>query len=132
MVKVLLIEDDLDDVELLEDTFKDNGLAYQLDVINDGSDAIQHLNNCTIYPDIIILDFNLPKVHGRDILMEIKSLNAFKNIPVLILTTSSAKEDMDYAYKNGANRFLIKPTNVSQIKEMYAVIVELIDGTGKF
>lgn len=126
MIKILLIEDDMDDVELLEDTFKTNSLNHQLQVINDGNEAVKHLHNCTVFPDLIILDFNLPKVHGRDILMEIKSLNDFRNIPVLILTTSSAKEDMEYAYKNGASKFMIKPANVSQIKEMYNAVLELI------
>ena len=126
MVKILLIEDDLDDVELLEDTLNGNGLLHSLDVINDGHDAIQYIHNCKNYPDLIILDFNLPKVHGRDILMVIKSLNQFKNVPILILTTSSAKEDMDYAYKNGASRFLIKPTNTSEIKNIYTVITDLL------
>ncbi len=131
MVRVLLIEDDMDDVELLEDTFKSNGFNHQLEVINDGNEAIKYLHNCKVCPDLIILDFNLPKVHGRDILKEIKSLNGFKNTPVLILTTSSAKEDMDYAYKNGASKFLIKPANVSQIKNMFNVVVELTAGVTK-
>lgn len=125
MVKILLIEDDLDDVELLSEALKDSGIACQLDVINDGDEAIQHIRNCSNYPDLVILDFNLPKVHGRDILLEIKSLNYFKNIPLLILTTSSAQEDIDYAHKNGANKYLIKPTNTEQIQNICQAILEL-------
>lgn len=125
MIKILLIEDDLDDVELLEDTLNTNGVAYSINVVNDGNAAIEYINACSDCPDIIILDFNLPKVHGREVIKEIKLLPAFKDIPLLILTTSSAKEDMEYAYKNGANKYLIKPVSLQQIKEMSEVIVGL-------
>ncbi|PQJ10080.1 response regulator [Flavipsychrobacter stenotrophus] len=125
MIKILLIEDDLDDVELLEDTLQSNNVAYIVNVKNDGNAAIEYIKTCVDCPDIIILDFNLPKVHGREVIKEIKSLPSFRDIPLLILTTSSAKEDMDYAYKHGADKYLIKPTSLQQIKEMCGVIVDL-------
>lgn len=125
MIKILLIEDDLDDVELLEEALQDNKVDYEAKIINDGSTAIDYIRNCTDCPDLIILDFNLPKVHGKQIILEIKSLASFKEIPLLILTTSSAKEDMDYAYQNGADKYIIKPTNLAQIKDMVAEIVRL-------
>ena len=71
------------------------------------------------------MDFNLPKVHGRDILKQIKQTDDFKNIPLVILTTSSSQDDITYSYKEGANRYLIKPTTIVGIKAVVDVIKEL-------
>jgi len=127
MIKILLIEDDLDDVELLEDALQDNGISFEAEKINDGAAAIDYIRTCNNCPDLIILDFNLPKVHGRQIILEIKSISSFKDIPLLILTTSSAKEDVEYAYKNGADKYIIKPSTLDQIKEMVGEIVRLAE-----
>ncbi|MDR3681498.1 MAG: response regulator [Flavipsychrobacter sp.] len=124
-MKIFLIEDDTDDVELLEEALKANKIIYEIDVAKDGSAAVEYVKSGKVNPDVIVLDFNLPKIHGRDVLIEIKSVSAFKNIPLLILTTSSAKEDIEYSYKHGANKYLIKPTSIKQIKETVDVIVEL-------
>ncbi len=124
-MKIFLIEDDLDDVELLEDALQTHNVDYELDIAKDGSAAITYIRNCEKVPDIIVLDFNLPKIHGKEVLIEIKSAASFKNIPLLILTTSSAKEDIEYSYKHGANKYLIKPTSIQQIRETIDVIVEL-------
>lgn len=128
MINILLIEDDLDDVELLQDTLTANNVAYTMHVVNDGNTAIEYISTCTTCPDIIVLDFNLPKVHGREVILQIKSLSLFRNVPLLILTTSSAKEDIEYAYKHGADKYLIKPSNLVQIKEMSDTIVALANG----
>jgi CheY-like chemotaxis protein len=71
------------------------------------------------------MDFNLPKVHGREILKHIKRTDNFKDVPLLILTTSSSQDDIDYSYKEGANRYLIKPTTASGIRNVVEVIQEL-------
>jgi DNA-binding response OmpR family regulator len=125
MIKILLVEDDLDDVELLEDALRDNHIIYEAVILHDGSAAVDYIRSCTDCPDLIILDFNLPKVHGRQIILEIKSIASFKDIPLLILTTSSAREDIEYAYQHGADKYLIKPTSMEQIQEMVAEIVRL-------
>lgn len=125
-MKILLIEDDLDDIELLQEALQAHGVAHEMDIVNDGSAALLYIGSAVAYPDIIILDFNLPKVHGRQVLLGIKSADPFKDIPLVILTTSSAREDMDYAYRNGADKYLIKPTNAVQLKETVEVIVNLV------
>lgn len=125
MIKILLVEDDLDDVELLEDALRDHNVAYEADILHDGSAAVDYIRTCTSCPDLVILDFNLPKVHGRQIILELKSTTSFKQIPLLILTTSSAREDIDYAYQNGADKYLIKPTSMAQVKELVDEIVRL-------
>lgn len=125
-MKILLIEDDIDDVELLEEALLSNHIPFEMDVLKDGSAAVEYINSSKSCPDIIILDFNLPKIHGREVIKEIKSANVFCNIPLLILTTSSAKEDIEYAYKNGASKYLIKPTSISQINDTISTIIELV------
>ncbi|MES2328855.1 MAG: response regulator [Bacteroidota bacterium] len=124
-VQILLIEDDNDDIELIQDALGDNGVSYQLKVIKDGGEVAGYLETANDIPDIIVMDFNLPKVHGREILKHIKRTDHFKTIPLLILTTSSSQDDIDYSYKEGANRYLIKPTTASGIRNIVDVIKEL-------
>ena len=124
-MKILLIEDDADDIELLQESLHSDGVTFTMDIVIDGSAAVDYVRSCTDCPDIIILDFNLPKVHGREVIKEIKSVAIFKNIPLLILTTSSAKEDIEYAYSHGADKYLVKPATVEQMRETVAVIVAL-------
>jgi len=124
-MKILLIEDDPDDVELLQDALARHGVLYQMEVIKDGNAAIKYFKTSEVYPEIIILDLNLPKVHGRDVIVEIKSGSLFQNIPLLILTTSSSKHDMEHSYKYGADKYLLKPVTLEQIKETVEAIVAL-------
>jgi DNA-binding response OmpR family regulator len=123
-MKIFLIEDDLDDIELLQAVLKEQGVSFEMDIANDGSAAVVYIKNCREFPDIIILDFNLPKIHGKEVMLEIKSDRSFKDIPLVILTTSSAKEDIDYSYKNGANKYLVKPNTLEGLSE----IVKEIEG----
>ena len=121
-MKIFLVEDDLDDIELLQDVLSAEGFSYEMDVANDGSAAVEYIKNCLIFPDIIVLDFNLPKIHGRDVMLEFKSDSRFRDIPLVILTTSSAKEDIDYSYKNGANQYFIKPNT---LEGLYGIVREI-------
>jgi len=128
-IKILLIEDDPDDVELLQDSLDDNKVSYEMKVINDGALVLDYLHNGGNQYDIIVLDLNLPCVHGREILKEIK-ITPFKNISLLILTTSSAKEDVEFSYQHGANKFLRKPTTVESFKSTIETIVQLASMPG--
>ncbi len=121
-----MIEDDLDDIEFLQEAFKNQGIEFDMDIANDGSAAVNHIRAARQYPDIIILDLNLPKIHGREIILEIKSSPSFQLLPLLILTTSSAREDMEYAYRHGADKYLIKPTTLEQIRETVNTILSLL------
>ncbi|MEO8173423.1 MAG: response regulator [Sediminibacterium sp.] len=121
---ILLIEDDNDDIELIQDALDTEKVSYQLKTIKDGGEVAGYLETADV-PDIIVMDFNLPKVHGREILRNIKHTEKFKNTPILILTTSSSQDDIDYSYKEGANRYLIKPTTASGIRNVVTVIKEL-------
>ena len=124
-MKILLIEDDLDDIELLQEALSSRSVPYNMEIVNDGGEAINYIRSCVDCPDVIILDFNLPKVHGREIILEIKSIASFKNIPLLVLTTSSAKEDIEYAYLNGADKYLVKPVDTEKTNELVNTIVQL-------
>lgn len=126
-IKILLIEDDLDDIELLQDACVTHGVSCIIEDVNDGSEALEyiHLNKGT--PDIIILDMNLPKIHGRDIIPAIRNSKNFAHIPLLILTTSSSADDIDYAYKNGASKYMKKPATVEEIRQTVKTITELAE-----
>jgi CheY-like chemotaxis protein len=124
-IRILYIEDDPDDVELLQDSLTNHGVDYDMEVIMDGKEAIDFLRKCVSSPNVIVLDYNLPKVHGREILKEIRSLNLLSDLPVLILTTSSSQADINTAMANGASRYMIKPTTLAGIKNTVDSIVEL-------
>jgi CheY-like chemotaxis protein len=122
-VKILLIEDDTDDIELLEEAFQDNNIRYEMDIVMEG-DKVQLYMQTNELPDVIVLDFNLPKVHGREVLQIIKANERFKNIPLIVLTTSAAREDIDFAYTMGAKQFLTKPTTLADFNSTVNIIIQ--------
>ncbi len=122
-LQILLIEDDADDIELLEEALADNDIRYELEIIMQGDKVMPHMSNSSNFPDIIILDFNIPKLHGREILQLIKSSETFNKIPLIVLTTSAAKEDMDFALKMGAAHFITKPTSIADFNTTVQTIV---------
>ena len=123
-LNILLIEDDIDDIELLEEALNGNNVKYKLEVVMEGDMVYSHISTSQNLPEIIILDFNLPKVHGRDVLKQIKSSEKFNKIPLVVLTTSSSKEDVEYAYSLGANKFITKPTTLEEFNQAISIIVE--------
>ncbi|SJZ47033.1 response regulator [Sediminibacterium ginsengisoli] len=129
-IKILLIEDDQDDIELLQETLRENGIDYELELIKDGGQVAGYLGNVREAPDVIVMDFNLPKIHGREILRDIRSATGFQHVPIVILSTSSATEDINYSYNQGASRYLIKPTTLAGIRNVVDVIVSLANEAG--
>jgi DNA-binding response OmpR family regulator len=124
-LKVLLIEDDMDDVELLKEAFGDNNVEYEIEVIMEGDRVKPFLETAEYIPTIIIMDLNLPKTDGKEILKDIKATDAFKSIPLIVFSTSSSKDDIEYAYSLGANKFITKPTTIAGWNETIEVIVHL-------
>ena len=124
-LKLLLIEDDMDDVELLKEAFSDNNVEYEMEVIMEGDRVKPFLQNAEFIPTIIIMDLNLPKTDGKEILKDIKLTDAFKNIPLIVFSTSSSKEDIEYAYSLGANKFITKPTTIAGWNETIEVVIHL-------
>jgi two-component system, chemotaxis family, response regulator Rcp1 len=136
-IEILLVEDNLGDIRLTLDAFKDARVANVIHVVKDGAAAMSYLLQTGDYvdavrPDIVLLDLNLPKKNGREVLQEIKTNEQLKRIPVVILTTSEAEEDIDMAYGQHANCFIRKPVDfhafmeiIKQIETFWLTIVRL-------
>jgi chemotaxis family two-component system response regulator Rcp1 len=115
--EILLVEDNPGDVLLTQEAFREGRLAHRLSVAEDGEEAIRFLRREGQYanapkPDVILLDLNLPKKDGRELLAEIKEDPALRYIPIIVLTTSDAEQDVWRAYKLHANCYLTKPVNL--------------------
>jgi CheY-like chemotaxis protein len=119
---ILLVEDNPADIRLVEEAFKESEINTELSVVKDGVEAMEFLKHGKDYetspvPDLILLDLNLPRKDGREVLKEIKGDNNLKHIPVVILTTSSTEEDIYETYAHHANSYIVKPANVSRFIE---------------
>ena len=139
-IKILLVEDQPADVRLTQEVLKQGKVANELYVAEDGEKAMKFLRQEGEYegsprPDLIILDLNLPRMDGKEVLQAIKGDPAFLKIPVLILTTSAAEQDILDAYRHHVNAYITKPIDleefvgvVSSIDQFWLSIVRLPDG----
>jgi chemotaxis family two-component system response regulator Rcp1 len=137
LLDILLVEDNPGDVRLTQEALKENKFRNSLHVAKDGVEAMAFLRREGRHagaprPDLILLDLNLPKKDGREVLSEIKSDADLKRIPVVILTTSQAEEDILKTYNLHANCYITKPVDldrfiqvVRSIKEFWLAIVKL-------
>jgi chemotaxis family two-component system response regulator Rcp1 len=127
LIEILLVEDNLGDVRLTREALKDAKVANTLHVVEDGVLALDFLHRRPPFtevprPDLILLDLNLPRKNGREVLVEIKSDERFKAIPVVILTTSRAEEDVLRAYNLHANCYITKPVDFTQFTTIVRTI----------
>ncbi|BAU08784.1 two-component response regulator [Fischerella sp. NIES-3754] len=118
-IEILLIEDNPGDVELTKIALEDSKISVNLNIVEDGVEAIAFLRREGKYanvphPDIVLLDLNLPKKDGREVLAEIKADDKLKRIPVVVLTTSQAEEDVLKVYNLSANCYITKPVDFDQ------------------
>ncbi|UKO96210.1 response regulator [Nostoc sp. UHCC 0870] len=118
-IQVLLVEDNPGDVELTRIALEDSKISVNLNVVEDGVEAMAFLRKQEKYanvphPDIVLLDLNLPRKDGREVLAEIKTDQHLKRIPVVVLTTSQAEEDILKAYNLSANCYIAKPVDFDQ------------------
>jgi len=137
LIEILLVEDNPGDVRLVKETLKDVKVLNNLSVAKDGVEALDFLHREGDYaeaphPDLILLDLNLPKKDGRQVLGEIKTDEDLKRIPVVILTTSKAEEDILRSYDLQANCYITKPVDldgfikvIKAIKDFWLTIVKL-------
>jgi CheY-like chemotaxis protein len=128
-VEILLVEDNAGDVRLTREALREHKLNNNLSVVRDGVDAMTFLRREGMYaqaprPDLILLDLNLPRKDGREVLSEIKTDEDLKRIPVVILTTSKAEEDVVRAYDLHANCYITKPVNLDRFLEVVQAIEE--------
>lgn len=128
-VDILLVEDNPGDVRLTREAMKEARIAVNLNVASDGLEAMSMLRQEAPYdnlplPDLILLDLNMPRLDGREVLRLIKSDDRLKHIPVVILTTSAAETDIAQAYGMHANCYITKPVELDEFME----IVKSIEG----
>ena len=118
-IQVLLIEDNPGDVRLLEEAFRELHANIHLQVARDGAEGIQavEVRGAGTTPDLILLDLNLPKISGHDVLSRIKSNPQTRRIPVIVLTSSRAEMDVRRAYESYANAYLRKPSSLDGLLE---------------
>jgi len=128
VVDVLLVEDDPGDVVLIKEAFEYNKVHNTLHIVSDGVEALEFLHRRGRYeeaprPDLVLLDLNLPRKDGREVLEEVKADRDLRTIPVVVLTTSEAEEDILRSYDLHANAYVTKPVDFDRFIE----VVRLID-----
>jgi CheY-like chemotaxis protein len=121
-IRILLVEDNEGDIVLTQEALEDSKFINMVDVARNGREALDHLNKnegyeSAVLPDLILLDINLPIMSGHEVLSEIKTNEELKQIPVIMLTTSSADSDINKAYHNHANCFISKPVEINEFME---------------
>ena len=123
---ILLVEDNPDDVELTRIAFAEAGAGYRLIVVSDGAEAVDYLLARGVHADrdpnelpaLVLLDLNLPKLDGREVLQVIRNHPATKTLPVVVLTTSAEPYDVDRVYDLGANSYIQKPVEFERFVEV--------------
>lgn len=124
---ILLVEDNPADLRLAQEVLKEAQLDHELLVARDGEQAMQILRREGVHaqaprPDLVLLDLNLPRKSGREVLQEIKTTPALRRIPVLVLSTSRAESDISACYDAHANCFLTKPVEIDEFARLAALI----------
>ena len=128
-VQILLVEDNPADARLTQEAIRDTEYRYQLHLAEDGEEAMEFLNKEGEFadaprPDLILLDLNLPGMDGREVLAEIKSDDDLGSIPVVVLTTSTAQQDLLYSYGLRANSYVNKPIDRDRFNDMIKSVME--------
>jgi len=136
-IEILLVEDNPGDVRLTQEALKEGKIRNHLSVVDDGAKALDYLYRrgpyaAALRPDLILLDLNLPKKDGREVLAEIKGDAALRSVPVVVLTTSQADEDVVKAYDLHVNCYISKPIELAQfltvvkaVEDFWLTIVKL-------
>lgn len=127
---ILLVEDNEGDIMLTTEALEESNISHNISIVKDGKHAIDFLNKQEQYenvesPDLILLDINLPKKNGHEVLQNIKSSENLKQIPVIMLTTSSSERDIRACQRYHGTGYLTKPFNVSEFRDVLAGIDDL-------
>ncbi len=128
-IRILLVEDDPGDVLITQEALAASKLLHTLEVVDNGEEALDHLHRRGRYadaerPDLVLLDLNLPRVGGREVLAEVKGDPDLRRIPVVVLTTSDAEEDVLRSYDLHANAYVCKPVDFDQFHHVIRTIDE--------
>ncbi len=127
LAEILLVEDNEGDIELAKEAFEETKLRNNLHIARDGDEALDFLFNLNGYedapmPDLVLLDLNLPKTDGREVLEKVKADRRLRNIPIVIMTSSRADKDVLESYNLHANCYIVKPVDVSNFMEIVSQI----------
>ncbi len=127
LIDILLVEDNIGDIELTKEAFSAAGMPDQLQIVRDGQEALDFLYQRVEYkgvvrPQLILMDLNMPRKNGLEVLAIIKEDDDLKDIPVMILTSSEAQRDIINSYKLHANSYIVKPADLSQFHHIVEVI----------
>ncbi|MBA3857448.1 MAG: hypothetical protein C0507_11120 [Cyanobacteria bacterium PR.3.49] len=136
-IKILLVEDSRADARLIVEVFKDEKIAVDIEVVRDGEEAMDFLNKNGRFsesarPDLILLDLNLPKKDGREVLAEVKRNPDLSSIPIIILTTSQSEEDVVKSYRLHASCYVTKPLELEQFERVIRSLDEFWFAAVKF
>ena len=136
-IEILLVEDNLGDVMLTREAFEEGKIINNLNHVPDGVEALAYLRKQGVYadhptPDLVLLDLNMPRKGGLEVLEEVKRDETLRNIPIVVLTTSEAETDILRSYHNYANAYITKPVDLEQfirvvrtLEEFWLVVVRL-------
>lgn len=127
---ILLVDDDADDRLLMQDAFEESQMDCRLHLAEDGNELMDYLNRRgkfaglagEPYPEVILLDLNMPRKDGRQALQELKSSEHLRHIPIIIFTTSKSPEDIAKSYSLGANSFVVKPISFEKLLDVVRTI----------
>jgi CheY-like chemotaxis protein len=137
VTKILLVEDNEGDIVLTRRALSKTEMEYKIDVVRDGEEALMYLRKNGIFqdaetPDLILLDINLPKIDGMDVLKQIKGDGKLRTIPVIMLTSSDSEKDILMAYSNYANWYITKPKDFKKFIEIVQAIKDCLISIVKF
>lgn len=126
-LRIMLVDDDEDDVRLTREALKECAVAPDLDVASDGEEALRRLRADApggARPDIVLLDLNLPRLPGREVLRRIRAEPSLRAVPVIVLSTSEAEDDVAGCYELGANCYIPKPVGFGEFRRVVRAIEE--------
>jgi two-component system, chemotaxis family, response regulator Rcp1 len=125
-MQLLLVEDSASDIRLVKEALKETGVPVQMTIMRDGVEALEHLRKVGLglvgRPDLILLDLNLPRKNGREVLAEVKTSPNLKQIPVLVMTSSQSDEDVNQCYALNANCYITKPGDLDNYIDVVRAI----------
>ena len=126
-IEVLLVEDDPGDVLMTQEAFDEHKVGNRLTVVADGVEALAYLRREGKYaeaprPDLVLLDLNLPRKNGLEVLDELRADPSLASMPVIVLTSSAARSDVEAAYARGANAFVVKPLELDAFMDLIGAI----------
>lgn len=132
LLQILIVDDDPLDAEMFECCWEKTDVALNVTVVDDGTKAIQYLHKEKPYdkatrPDLILLDLNMPIKNGRETLVEIKQHDQFKEIPIIVLTSSNLKADIESCQEAGADAYLVKPMGIKEYSKVIKTVQNFLE-----